>query len=116
MSQSSWRRRLMLTHYRQFEFTKKGWKSGLPQCVTKKLCGGKDLDDAQISKGGTKWRSGSEGKAACSDCVKAGRPCFTWYEGNDSGTWGELLLLPLHEQDRVKKVGDGFEIRHWLNA
>ena len=95
---------------------KKGWKPG-PQCVTKKLCGGKDLENstAQIGRGSAKWRKDAVGKAACGDCVRNGLPCFTWTDVEGKGE-GDFLLLPLHEADRVKKVEEGFEIRHWLNA
>ncbi|TKA77061.1 hypothetical protein B0A55_04402 [Friedmanniomyces simplex] len=101
--------------YWQDEFTKKGKKSCAAQCITKKLCGGKDVDlpgRAKLSGGRTLWRTGHEGKVACQDCVAKGWPCFTWYDGNG----GELLLLPLHEQDRRRKVEAGFEIRHWIDA
>ncbi|KAK3114612.1 hypothetical protein LTR53_006909 [Teratosphaeriaceae sp. CCFEE 6253] len=102
--------------YWQYDLLKKGKKSSLPQCITKKLCGGKVLsDDVQLCGGRTLWRRDAAGKAACRDCVAHGWPCFTWYDCGD-GSGGELLLLPLHEQDRVKKVETGFEIRHWLNT
>ncbi|KAK0943135.1 hypothetical protein LTR29_005308 [Friedmanniomyces endolithicus] len=101
--------------YWQDEFTKKGRKACLPQCVTKKLCSGKEMDlpdGARLPGGLTLWRADGRGKAACRDCVANGWPCFTWYDGNG----GELLLLPLHEHDRKLKVEVGFEIRYWIDA
>ncbi|KAK3627418.1 hypothetical protein LTR56_019219 [Elasticomyces elasticus] len=86
------------------------------QCVTKKLCGGKETSDGvELLGGPTLWRKGVEGKAACRDCVANGWPCFTWYRPNKD-VEGRLLLLPLHDMDRKHKVQEGFEIRHWLNA
>ncbi|KAK0270267.1 hypothetical protein LTR91_018554 [Friedmanniomyces endolithicus] len=101
--------------YWQDDFTKKGRKACLPQWVTKKLCGGKDMEfpgSARLAGGQTLWRADSKGKAACQDCVANGWPCFTWFDGNG----GELLLLPLHEHDRRLRVEVEFEIRYWVNA
>ncbi len=66
----------------------------------------------KLSGSHTLWRTDCEGKMACEDCVAKGWPCFTWYEGNG----GELLLLPLHEQDRRRRVKAGHESRHWVNS
>ncbi|KAK4889860.1 hypothetical protein LTR27_011373 [Elasticomyces elasticus] len=102
---------------RQYDLEKPGRKAtDRAQCVTKKLCGGKETSDGvELLGGPTLWRKGVEGKAACRDCVANGWPCFTWYRANDEED-GRLLLLPLHDLDRKQKVQEGFEIRHWLNA
>lgn len=79
-----------------------------PRCATKHLAGAK-----------TNWRLGCEGKYACKDCVKMGRPCFTFAQIKDEGSWTmhEFRLLPMHEQDRLKKpVAGQSEVRYWLNV
>lgn len=58
--------------------------------------------------GRSKWRSGCEGRYACSQCVKEGKPCFVWYEN-------EFRLLPLHDEDRVWPVEEHLEVRLWIN-
>ncbi|KAK5163585.1 uncharacterized protein LTR77_010534 [Saxophila tyrrhenica] len=66
----------------------------------------------------TTWRGG-EGMFACKECVKLGRPCFTFVctggWGDDGCPLGEFRLLPLHEGDRVKRVKKDYEIRHWID-
>ncbi|KAK0273270.1 hypothetical protein LTR35_012342 [Friedmanniomyces endolithicus] len=97
------------------KFPNKGEKLCVAQCMTKTLCGGQGMqlpDGGKLPGGHTLWRTDCEGKMACEDCVAKGWPCFTWYEGNG----GELLLLPLHEQDRRRKVKAGHENRHWVNS
>ncbi|KAK3646583.1 hypothetical protein LTR56_000487 [Elasticomyces elasticus] len=103
--------------YWQYDLEKPGRKAtDRAQCVTKKLCGGKETSDGvELLGGPTLWRKGVEGQAACRDCVANGWPCFTWYRPNKE-VEGRLLLLPLHDMDRKQKVQEGFEIRHWLNA
>ncbi|KAK3671728.1 hypothetical protein LTR78_008461 [Recurvomyces mirabilis] len=83
--------------YWQWEFKKKSGRKSATPCVTRKMQGK-----------GARWRFGCEGKYACKDCVEKRYPCFTW-DGED------FLLLPLHDDDRVRKVVEGFEIRWWLN-
>ncbi|KAI7157867.1 hypothetical protein KC349_g5264 [Hortaea werneckii] len=71
-----------------------------PFCITKMAMGG----------GTTRWREGGEGRFACADCVASQLPCLSW-----SPRYEAVLLLPLHERDRVRGVEVGFEIRYWLN-
>ena len=89
--------------YWMYEFTKTGKATG-PVCVSQRC-----------SKKPTNWgeREGM-GKFACVDCVKAGRPCFTYVSGGD-GRKGEFRLLPLRESDRTKKVVKDEETRYWVN-
>ena len=83
----------------RWDLEKLDWSVNNPLCVSQKLQRG-----ARV-----KWRPGCEGKYACTDCVKAGRPCFTWMEQ-------EFRLLPLCGEDRVKAVVVGKnEIRYWVN-
>lgn len=69
-------------------------------------------------KGRTAWHRGEEGKFACRDCVRDGRPCFAFVlkewagEGEDRG---EFWLLPLRGRDREVEVRKGFETRYWIN-
>ncbi|KAK0252994.1 hypothetical protein LTS09_011904 [Friedmanniomyces endolithicus] len=96
------------------KFANKGEEFRVAQCMTKALCGGQGMllpDGGRLSGGHALWRTDFEGKVACRDCVAKGWPCFTWYEGNG----GEPLLLPLHEQDRQRRVKAGRESRHWVN-
>ncbi|KAI7235272.1 hypothetical protein KC330_g4378 [Hortaea werneckii] len=71
-----------------------------PFCIAKMAMGG----------GTTRWREGGEGRFACADCVASQLPCLSW-----SPRYEAVLLLPLHERDRVRRVEVGFEIRYWLN-
>lgn len=71
-----------------------------PFCITKMAMGG----------GKTRWRVGGEGRFACADCVASVLPCLSW-----SPRFEAVLLLPLHETDRVRGVEEGLEIRYWLN-
>ena len=71
-----------------------------PFCLTKMAMGG----------GKTRWREGGEGRFACADCVASELPCLSW-----SPRFEAVLLLPLHEKDRVRGVEVGLEIRYWLN-
>ncbi|GAB1737934.1 hypothetical protein NU219Hw_g2449t1 [Hortaea werneckii] len=71
-----------------------------PFCITKMAMGG----------GQTRWREGGEGRFACADCVASQLPCLSW-----SPRYEAVLLLPLHERDRVRGVEEGLEIRYWLN-
>lgn len=93
-----------------FDFTKTDYKPIVPPCVTMKVAGRR-----------TRWRPYCVGLYACKDCVKNGRPCFTWVEKEKEGankawsTW-EFRLLPLHEEDRTCRVVKGRrEGRYWLN-
>ncbi|KAH9837517.1 hypothetical protein Tdes44962_MAKER08329 [Teratosphaeria destructans] len=90
----------------QWEFEKPGYNFAARPCVTRKL-------EAKR----TYWRKGCEGKYACTDCVAANRPCFT-FAGEEEASVEEwkFWLLPLHEDDRKVAVEEGFEIRYWLNA
>ncbi|KAI7218314.1 hypothetical protein KC333_g3666 [Hortaea werneckii] len=72
-----------------------------PACITKMAMNGGAI---------TRWREGGEGRFACADCVASRLPCLTW-----SPRYEAVLLLPLHERDRVRRVEEGLEIRYWLN-
>ncbi|KAF2765334.1 hypothetical protein EJ03DRAFT_354990 [Teratosphaeria nubilosa] len=90
----------------QWEFEKPGYNFAARPCVTRKL-------EAKR----TNWRKGCEGKYACTDCVAANRPCFTFVgEEDDSVEDWKFWLLPLNEDDRKVAVQEGFEIKNWLNA
>jgi hypothetical protein len=100
---------------------RKGSEDKMPRrfCITSKL--------ANLP---TNWRPGDKGFWACSDCVVAGRPCFTWVmekHGADSeadgGGGGEVLgvpigefwCLPVHQDDRNCQVEEELDIRTWVN-
>ena len=61
----------------------------------------------------TYWGRGrSSGMFACTDCVKAGLPCFVPSFGEGKM---EFLLLPLHDRERKLPVARDFELRYWIN-
>jgi hypothetical protein len=80
--------------------------------------------NSKLAKLPTNWRPRDKGFWACSDCIVAGRPCFTWVmdkHGADDGEEmlsvprGEFWCLPVHQDDRNCEFEEEWDIRTWVN-